>query len=178
MKKRVLSVLLVIALLIAVGIIAAQAETSYTPEQIVSMSAQQRFTGTDPVEAPCYACGGEMKVWQPLTAITDGSATVMTEDHYFVAEEITHGQLQATAGKNICLHLNGKNVTYGAHSAAITGSSGVLNIMGNTTIWGGSTTLGTVDISAGGTMNVYGAKLKGHAASILAAQSQGGTINF
>ena len=118
MKKRVLSVLLVIALLVAVGIVAAQAnEPTLTPAEILAQSAQQTFVleaGKTTVSAPCYACGLESVEWKPLT---EGGA--MAGDHYFLANDITTttnttnvpSGVKNTSGK-MCLHLNGNDITF------------------------------------------------------------------
>ena len=162
MKKRVLSVLLVVALLVAVGIVAAQADTTYTPDQIIELSAAQSFVleeGKETVSAPCYACNGETVEWKPLTAGGE-----IAGGHYFLAGEITtttdtYG-IRNLANKKMCLHLNGQNITFSALHApmvALYNGGTEMNIFASgSKIQQSANGWATVVGTGNGIMNVYG----------------------
>ena len=120
MKKRVLSVLLVIALLVAVGIVAAQAnETDPTPaeikaagEQIVTTANAMTFEAGN-IPTTCPKCG-ENVTWQELNQdnFTEGART----GHWYLSsnitvEDTTRNPALISASGTLCLHLNGHSIS-------------------------------------------------------------------
>lgn len=143
MKKRILSVLLVIALLVTVGIVAAQAEdtaTTPTPAQIIAAANEMSFPyAAEGEEATnqtgvCPICGGTDEVtWEPLTAAT-GKYTLNTTQHLYVAnEEVDFGTSNVyPEGGNLHLFLNNSTIT-GSGGYMIT-NGGTISIFGNGTV--------------------------------------------
>ncbi len=154
MKKRLISVLLVIALLATVGVIAAQAagnQESVTFFNSLHTEAEKLSFTTDGQKATCPFCGTEQS-WTALTAdAAAGSDAALASGHYFVpvggltldnyyylnstakmGTVSVGGADQTTA---YCIHLNGQKIS--ASNTVIktsTGSNCNANIMGTGTI--------------------------------------------
>ena len=160
MKKRVLSVLLVIALLVAVGIVAAQAnETAPTADEIIAGAKTMTFPqdGSD-FTAKCPACNEEV-TWKGMTQENWEANGRNYNGHYYLAGDLTDVSTDETvvisANGKLCLHLNGHSVSgaeSGKWSAAIRGNANGVNIMGNGTVNGNA----SAALWANGPMNVYG----------------------
>ena len=164
----------------------------YTSAEIVELSAQQTFTGTEPVEAFCYACGS-MQTWKPLT----GPATVWEGDmyshkHFFVANDIKEesgdGTFYFASWGNQgtwCLHLNGKTVENTAQQAVIRQHNYrcQVNVLGSGTlinhanVWGTISVAGGVDGDVIGGVNVYGGDLYNDGENSWALTANGGYVN-
>ena len=174
MKKRVLSVLLVIALLVTVGIVAAQAnETDPTPAEIkaeaqtVITAAKAMTFEEGNLPTYCPKCGDNV-TWTAITKESyDANTNHAYQGHFYLAEsfEVDVAGLAFNFQGASCLHLNGngvKNVTTGSWNCVLRGNT-ELNIFDNAAGTGyidGGTTQGAI---WGGvaTTNIYGGTYKG-----------------
>lgn len=137
MKKRILSVLLVIALLVTVGIIAAQAEdTAPTPAEIVAAANEMSFPyAAEGEEATnqtgvCPICGTS-QTFLPVPTDSSNWNAGGTKHYYGWAEEIDIGTTRIyNAGGTIHVFLNGSKITTANTSNGIT-SGGNLAIFGD-----------------------------------------------
>lgn len=140
MKKRILSVLLVIALLVTVGVLAAQAgDTAPTPAEIIAAAEQLSFPyAADGEEATnqtgvCPICGGSAVTWEPMTAATGGYTLNTTQHLYVAAEAVDLGTSYIyPKGGNLHLFLNNSTIT-GSGGYMIT-NGGTISIFGNGTV--------------------------------------------
>lgn len=166
MNKRILSVLLVVALLVVGCIFAVQATETETETEknfvadvagndVYAASLEMDFgTSGGEVTMDCPVCNKEV-TWKPLNNNT--SAQVLSNGgHFYAASDINKGSkyLVVTNGAKACVHLNGKTIeadgTVIDVRVAYTGtadprtftpaSKGTLNVMGSGTVIGGGTT--------------------------------------
>lgn len=111
MKKRLLVLLLVVALAVTVSVFTATAETNWSAHV-------------------CPVCGGEAREWLPLHKAT-ANDEVLPAGHYYVAGEVTDASkyFQVT-GATVCIDLNGNKYARTGQGALFSvKSSAVLNIM-------------------------------------------------
>ena len=84
----------------------------------------------------CPMCGAENAQWLPLTDNYVGSGNGPASGHYYLPESMENNtSFISFDGVNVCLHLNGKNITSTDRALTVSGSS-VLNIMGDGFITG------------------------------------------
>jgi hypothetical protein len=84
----------------------------------------------------CPVCGTKKAQWKPLTADYVGSGNGPATGHYYLPESLENNTGYISfEGVNVCLHLNGKNITSTERALTVSGSS-VLNIMGNGVVTG------------------------------------------
>lgn len=198
MKK--FAILLVTALVLSLLIPsfsarAAENEAVSRGQQVAADAAKMTFPsdGTEG-QGTCPVCGS-MATWIPLgqeNFVTSGFRLV-NGNHYYLKESIEGAnarilspEVSNTVG---CIHLNGKNVTSThATSTAISGSGGVLNIMGSGMVKGSVTnsTYGSaVQINTAGSkgaVNLYGGtygKVNTSAnTNVIGIRGNGGIINL
>ena len=136
MKKRIISVLLIIALLVAVGIVTAQAD----PTTVAAEARQMDFSNSANLPTNCPACGAtEGIVWQALSA-NGGNLDPRTTRHYYVdgndttlsiTNRLTTGPWDGFGG-SYCIHLNGNTLTGGSDSSTFyVRTNSTVNIMGD-----------------------------------------------
>jgi len=122
----------------------------------------------------------------PLGALSGGA-------HYYLVEDITYTGADATfvrapgTGSSACLHLNGFDLVATNH-VAITGYAGTLNVMGNGTVMGYTTTENsgaavTINTSgANGKINLYGGTYTlaqaNETAAAVSVYDNGGQLNL
>ena len=113
-------------------------------------------------------------------AVVDGG-------HYYVNKDITGDGIFLTVnGKKVCVHLNGKNLSYGARifaTSASTANPGNLNLMGSGTVSSSNAHAdygtGTVHAASAGIINLYGGTYKSTGANTKAVvHTTGGTVNI
>lgn len=172
MKKRVLSVLLVVALLIAVGVVAAQANETETwqdrktaGEAVIQAAEELTIDPENPV-ATCPVCNEE-KTWKALSTIVGNYSEknqryeqyLYYNTHYYVDQPLTleHAALQTvskdpTTGEGPCVFLNGKSITSTNTNLFV----GAMNLFGSGTVSVNSTTAQSVLNANGGILNIYG----------------------
>ena len=166
MKKRILSVLLVVALLAVGCVLAVQANEpeSEPAKNFVADNAKNEvyaaanamdFSDSSNLPTNCPYCGKtEGVTWK---ALPNGEATSVISGHYYAAENINKGSkyFVITGGSSVCVHLNGKTIEANGHvfdaRIAYTKDSTVtpavynfvdakkstLNVMGSGTVIGG-----------------------------------------
>ena len=144
MKARLISVLLVIALLVTVGIVAVQAApTSWTEDatgwnDVYEESKKIDFSaGT---VHTCPACGAVNATWTALTANTALTGTKEASVHYYLSADVTLKDKTLSVTNKVCLHLNNHKLSSNqtvinvpeasAHYLAIMGD-GVVECTGN-----------------------------------------------
>ena len=151
MKKRVLSVLLIIALLVTVGIIAAQAEgTTPTPSEVIAAAAELDFSNPEELPTTCPHCDKTV-TWEPLPEITEAKA--YGDKHFYVPEGgVSNGGNYFFHSVPVCLHLNGQTIT-STGEAIRTGTD--LAIMGNGAIVPGGAHA-SVYVAGDVTASIYG----------------------
>ena len=107
MKKSLIALLLVVALVVTVSVFAASAETT------------NPFDGqTGDVTAYCAACDADV-VWKPVSKAESEAGTQIqnwanTKDgatHFYFAEDMKMGTTHNLATEKFCIDLNGKTVT-------------------------------------------------------------------
>ena len=132
MKKRIISALLLVAMIISMIVIPAYAE-----EAVATVANDPATTGKNaPIDFAtsttqvCPVCGGTAKTWKPLPQIT--TATVLAAGHYYVPE----GGISNTAQYNFdsngtrCIHLNGNAISCTTRIFNVTNNARV-NIFGS-----------------------------------------------
>ena len=197
--KKIASVLLVILFLSAAVFIlpvsAAEHEQVTKGVQVAENAARMIFP-TDGTQSKgiCPVCQ-IMTNWIPLGQENFETSGYRLQDgkHYYLKESVEGENariLSPEAGGTVgCIHLNGKNVTSThATSTAISGSGGVLNIMGSGLVKGSVTnsTYGSaVQINTAGSkgaVNLYGGTYgKVNAAAdtnVIGIRANGGIINL
>lgn len=131
----------------------------------------------------CPACEKEV-TWE---AINGMGKSVEDGGHYYVAKDITgDGIFLTVSGKKVCVHLNGKTLSYGARifaTSASTANPGTLNLMGSGTVSSsnshGDYGTGTIHASSAGIINLYGGTYKSTGANTKATiHTTGGTVNL
>lgn len=174
MKKSLIALLLVLALVITVSVFAVSAED---PNPFYGKT-------TEVVTARCEGCNADVQ-WSPLgTNLT----AALTAGHWYLTDNTqTTAHTGYSSGK-ICMELNG--FTYhrstSGHPFGLSGASAVLNIQdssvdetGKITTIGGSVYCITM---SNGTANMYSGTLTrtavGSASSTAASGSQGGAVNI
>ena len=168
MKKRVISVLLIIALLVAVGVVTAQAD----PMTVAEKAAQMDFssdTGSG-VVMDCPACEATGVTWRELKTTDDGSSLYNYDNtskhgqlagHYYVKGELalpTHITGGWTNGQTLCIQLNGGKLTGGTTSGMFSMRTSTLNLMdtdGTGAVEAGISAVSIFNTQTG-TVNVYG----------------------
>jgi len=116
---------------------------------------------TEGTTAYCPVCESD-KTWTPLTAGTEPFKPTLGE-HYYLAESLTYTGSGAAyiimnggAGKTVCIHLNGNNIT-APNSRVFYGSSSILNVMGTGVVSGRvPDTYGPGSVVQNNTSNVNG----------------------
>ena len=84
----------------------------------------------------CPMCGKAAAQWLPLTTDYVGSGKGPAAGHYYLPESMENNTGYISfEGVNVCLHLNGKNITSTDRAITVSGSS-VLNIMGDGIVTG------------------------------------------
>lgn len=157
----------------------------------VDNSALQLSSG----KAYCPVCKKTV-TWTAITQAAYGTAplgALSNGNHYYLAEDITYTGADATfvrapgTGSSACLHLNGFDLVATNH-VAITGYAGTLNVMGNGTVMGYTTTENsgaavTINTSgANGKINLYGGTYTlpqtNETAAAVSVFDNGGEINL
>lgn len=167
--------------------------------QVVAGAEKLTFpTDGSAYRAVCPVCG-TMVNWTPMGQ-ADFAAAQRLENgkHYYLTESVEGDNARILApesgGQSSCFHLNGKDITAtNASKPAISGSGGVLNIMGNGQVKGsfsGDNRLGSaVQINTGGDtgcVNLYGGTYSKTESSdtakntinVLSVSTNGGIINL
>ena len=107
----------------------------------------------------CPMCGTQAAQWQPLTTAYVGSGNGPASGHYYLPESLENNTGYISfEGVNVCLYLNGKNITSTDRALTVSGGS-VLNIMGDGTITGTkpeNSTYGAALNCFKATVNLYG----------------------
>ena len=184
MKKRILAMLLVLAMALSPPITVAAAQEDYA--QIIADANEMSFDGELPTYCP--KCG-EGVTWTPLTQ-PEAAHIEMTSGHYYLAEDIslTNDAGEAygyyiTKGVEVCLHRNGKSiVSYGNHIkgekcySSVRVNGGSLNLMGEGLVSGSAYNWGALDVS--GTVNVYGGSIYNNTGNRRAVIGKGGETNL
>ena len=136
MKKRILSVLLVIALLVTVGIVAAQAEGERTPADIIAAANELSFPYVDEGETPanqtgiCPICNTN-QTFKPIPTTTASWESGNTSHFYGYAAEIDLGTGKIyNSGGNLHIFLNGSAITTSNTGNGVT-TGGTISIFGN-----------------------------------------------
>ena len=184
MKSRILSILLVVALLVTVAVFSVQADAPLTKDAadaIIADVTNNLDTNTDfdatsnagTVSAVCPYCGGEAKDWEPLPVLST-NASYSTDKHFYVPAQADNGEfttagryLLSTEGKTICIYLNGQTINDSiSDTAAFMVTKGTLNFLGSGTVKAVASpgankagARGVLDVSgsaAGSTINVFG----------------------
>ena len=84
----------------------------------------------------CPMCGTKKAQWQPLTATYVGSGKGPASGHYYLPESLENNTSYISfESVNVCLYLNGKNITSTDRALTVSGGS-VLNIMGDGVVTG------------------------------------------
>ena len=84
----------------------------------------------------CPMCGETAAQWQPLTTDYVGVGKGPAAGHYYLPESMENNTGYISfEGVNVCLHLNGKNITSTDRAITVSGSS-ILNIMGDGVVTG------------------------------------------
>ena len=129
MKARLISVLLVIALLVTVGVVAAQAaeETGKPDFGQADYAAAVAMDFSNGNSYKCPICGSN-KTW---TAIS-GEKTSLSAGHYYLSDNVTAPSSGISVSGVVCINLNGKTISGNGSKVFATGSSSstALNIMG------------------------------------------------
>jgi len=173
MKKSLIALLLVVALVITVSVFAVSAEDP------------NPFEGktTEIVTARCEGCNADVQ-WSPLgTNLT----AALTNGHWYLADNTNTTAHTGRSSGTLCLELNGfsYNRTNSGHPFGNSGTA-ILNIQDSSTAKTGKITTigGSVYCvqQTGGTVNQYGGTLTrtavGSASSDAASGSQGGAISM
>ena len=157
MKARILSLLLIVALLVSVSVFAVEAavdlETVNDPIDFATSTTQV-----------CPVCGSE-KTWKPLPVASAENTELELGGHYYLSADTTYDAAANTGNyknattetfKKICLHLNDQEWT-GASFFAVLSHGTTLNIMGSGTIAGAGTDMATTyKLNGTCTLNLYG----------------------
>ena len=108
----------------------------------------------DPAAMPttCPACNTTV-TWEALPVSNGADNVELADGHYYVAESLTNTRPYSVAG-NVCIHLNGNDITSEGWVFAPTASAN-LSVMGTGVVTGAATTGGAV-MSLNGTLNLYG----------------------
>ena len=131
----------------------------------------------------CPVCEKDV-TWEPINGM--GKA-VVDGGHYYVNKDISgDGIFLTVSGKVVCVHLNGKTLSYGARIFATSANSatpGTLNLMGNGTVSSANSHAdygtGTIHAGAAGIINLYGGTYKSTGANTKATvHTTGGTVNI
>ena len=164
MKKRVLSIFLVMALLIAAASITAMAAETVAPNDVSAYASQTLSAALASVakdgagSAYCPVCNKTV-TWYSTSA--SGNVNLQTY-HWFIQGDMSKtGYYYVESGKSACFYLNGHNVT-SSSVAFETNPNATLNIIGNgnETVtgagYGDLSQYGDTLHTNGGTMNLYG----------------------
>lgn len=135
--------------------------------------------GEQGVTRRCPSCKTE-KVWLPIDSTADTKNLV---GHYYLVENITTGISVLSGDRQLCLNLNGKNITAGPEALSFANSTmWVMDTVGTGVVTGvGGAALYLNGAKAGGTANIYGGtytKSDSATTSVLSIGGNGGTVNF
>jgi len=131
----------------------------------------------------CPICDKDV-TWEPINGMGKG---VVDGGHYYVNKDITGDGIFLTVnGKTVCVHLNGKTLTYGARifaTSASTATPGTLNLMGSGTVSSSNAHAdygtGTIHAASAGIINLYGGIYKSTGANTKAVvHTTGGTVSI
>ena len=184
MKKRILSILLVVAMLTVAAVFTVQADAPLTKDAADAIIADVSSTldtnaafdatsNSGTVSAVCPYCGGEVKTWEPLPAIEGKPSAYTADKHFYVpvqteGEFVTNGRYYLNGeGKTICIYLNGQTINDSiSDTAAFMVTKGTLNFLGSGTVKAVASpgankagARGVLDVggsAAGSTINVFG----------------------
>lgn len=199
MKKRIISSVLVVAMLLTAIVPAAAAETptaevveaeKNVAETIIAEAEKMTFPADgSKIDLYCPACE-KVVTWEALGSTT-WWGNVEGKHGYLATDMIYSQQSQGFAvfaTKNTCLHLNGHDLTVTDASAiGARYADGVLNIMGNGTVSGAPATMtsAALRVIEGATINLYGGTYTKGASTALTApvvllgsESTNGTLNI
>lgn len=124
----------------------------------VQMTADGVFNAGGTVTAMCPACGSEVQ-WVDLADVPAGS--INEDTHYYLSRDIEIDRHYGCFA-NVCVHLNGHNVTSSARAFYVDATSTTcwtLNIMGDGTVTGAGVAHDTIPrgtLDVGGSVNFYG----------------------
>ncbi len=151
---------------------------------VAAAAAAMDFTGYQTGTAvQCPVCQKDV-TWEPINGM---GKVVADGGHYYVNKDISgDGIFLTVSGKNVCVHLNGKTLSYGARIFATSASAatpGVLNLMGNGTVSSSNSHAdygtGTIHAAGSGIINLYGGTYKSTGANTKATvHTTGGTVNI
>ena len=162
MKKRIFSLLMVVALLVTVGIVAAQADNTADAAQIIAAAKEMSFPYTAQgeeaakVSAPCPVCGGTSnQTWGALSTITTSEALGGggTQHWYADKEEIATSLVYRNLGGTVHVFLNGSAISSDTASYVF-GSAKYMSIFGNGTVT--NTGSGCALKNGGNRIDIYG----------------------
>ena len=135
----------------------ALTESQY-PEREISYTSNLQFIGDTKI-AVCPACHTEV-TWTEIETDSNGAPTNTSyfgtpltggTYHFYLSSDVTYtgsanpfiyinASSAATGGqRKVCLHLNSHNLTATKNTVATIGANGILNVMGQGTVSGGST---------------------------------------
>lgn len=155
MKSRLISLLLVLALLVTAAVFAVQADSSLTVEEANALDNSKLVFADDGKTAYCPVCKADVqwtKANTGLSTINDGA-----HHHAYLTQNFAYGwsYLSLDSTSTVCLHLNGFDIRP-TNAAGRIQSYGTLNIMGDGTVLGGNSTANATLEILGGTVNLYG----------------------
>ena len=177
MKRRIFSLLLVLALITSMTAFTVQAEGETLTEAekgaAIAKAANEMTFPTNMADfvADCPACGAKQVTWKAIT--TNGRVGYNVTGHFYCTGITANPHTQFIGldnGGTVCLHLNGETLSNAGRIAVLGGSSKV-NIMGTGTIIGKGTTTGdykqgTLVAQNAGTINLYGGTYKSELADM------------
>ena len=195
MKKCWIFVVLALLLALMIPVQAAENTQVLKGQQVAADAGKMEFpTDGGEYQGICPVCQ-TMATWIPLGQENFNTAGYRLENgkHYYLTESIegVNARILSPEASNTvgCIHLNGKNVTSThATSTAISGSGGVLNIMGSGIVKGSVTnsTYGSaVQINTSGSKGAvnlwggtYGKVNTSDNTNVIGVRTNGGIINL
>lgn len=163
MKKRVLLLMLTLALLITCAVFSVSASSEETPETIDLAT----------FNCPCSQCGGKpyTGTWITYEDIIGGTSVIDPKDgdHYYIDRTLTPGQQIAVSdGEEVVYVLDNANIVVGGgltdgissgRALLVNGSGAIMHLIGNNATYAvksTATTNGISQTSNGGELNLYG----------------------
>ena len=162
MKKRVLLLMLTLALIVTCAVLSVSASGEDTPATI----------DLTKFNCPCSQCGGKpyTGTWITYDDIVGGKSVTNPNngDHYYINKTITPGkQIAVPAGEEVVYVLDNANIIVGGGSTdgiagralLVNGAGAKMHLIGNNAVYtvkSASTYNGIVQISTSGELNLYG----------------------
>ena len=131
----------------------------------------------------CPMCGEKAAQWQPLTEAHVGADNGPKDGHFYLTGDLNNTTYIPITGTNVCLHLNGHNIT-STERAIHVGSSATFYIMGDGVVTGTYTSTETrgvaMDVS-NSTVKIFGGEyrhLKGSAQRAIIGLRDSAKVRF